>query len=195
MKKKANGTHRARLNARGHEQIDGEHYDENEKFAPVASDVAIHIVLIMIAMTGWWAESLDAKGAFPCGVFEKGRQPFMTTPQGFEKFYSMNVALLSLKTVHGTKQAARAFWNELLKAFCDVKCTLNKADPCLHFVWTTLGIIIWLSWVDDCLICGNKEGVEKAKKQMMDRLNCDEVGERNMLDVRSMEIWKKDPSN
>jgi hypothetical protein len=27
------------------------------------------------------------------------------------------------------------------------------------------------------LICGNKEGVEKAKKQMMDRFDCDEVGE------------------
>jgi hypothetical protein len=27
------------------------------------------------------------------------------------------------------------------------------------------------------LICGNKEGAEKAKKQMMDRFDCDEVGE------------------
>jgi hypothetical protein len=134
MKKKANGTHRARLNARGYEQIDGEHYDENEKFAPVASGVAIHIVLIMIAMTGWWAELLDVKGAFPCGVFEKGRQMFMAMPQGFEKFCPMNVALLLLKTACGTKQAARAFWNESLKAFCDMKCTRNEADRCLHFV-------------------------------------------------------------
>jgi hypothetical protein len=177
VKKKANGTCRARLNARGYEQIDGEHCDENEKFAPIVSDVAIHIVLIMIAMTGWWAELLDVKGAFLCGVFEKGRQMFMATPQGFEKFCPMNVVLLLLKTVHGTKQAARAFWNESLKVFCDVKCTRNKADPFSHFVWTTLGTIIWLSWVDDCLICGNKEGAEKAKKQMIDRFDCDEVGE------------------
>jgi hypothetical protein len=102
---------------------------------------------------------------------------FMATPQGFEKFCPMNVVLLLLKTACGTKQAARAFWNESLKAFCDMKCTRNKADSCLCFAWTTLGIIIWLSWVDDCLICGNKEGVEKAKKQMMDRFDCDEVGE------------------
>jgi hypothetical protein len=33
MKKKANGTHRACLNARGFEQIDREHYDEDSKFA------------------------------------------------------------------------------------------------------------------------------------------------------------------
>jgi hypothetical protein len=31
--------------------------------------------------------------------------------------------------------------------------------------------------VDDCLICGNNEGVQKAKKEMMDRFDCDEVGE------------------
>jgi hypothetical protein len=177
MKKKASGTFRARLNARGYEQIDGEHYDENEKFAPVVSDTTIHIVLIMIAMTGWWAELLDVKGAFLCGIFEKGRQMFMTIPQGFEKYYSKDVVLLLLKTLYGTKQAARAFWNELLKAFCDMKYTRNKADPCLYFAWTTVGLIIWISWVDDCLICGNKEGVQEAKAQMMDRFDCDEVGE------------------
>jgi hypothetical protein len=130
----------------------------------------------MIAMTGWWAESSDAKGAFPCGMFEKGRQMLMTMPQGFEKFYPMNVVLPLLKTACGTKQAVRAFWNESLKASCDMKHTRNKADPCSCFAWTTLGIIIWLSWVDN-LICRNKEGVEKAKKQMMDRFDCDKVRE------------------
>jgi hypothetical protein len=145
MKKKANGTHRARLNARGCNQIDGEHYDEIDKFAPVVTDATTHIVLIMIAMTGWWAELLDVKGAFLNGILDKGRQIFMTVPQGFERFYPMNVVLSLLKTLHGTKQAARAFWNELLKAFCNMKHTRNKADPCLYFAWTTFGLIIWLS--------------------------------------------------
>jgi hypothetical protein len=31
MKKKSNGTYRARINARGFEQVDGEHYDINTK--------------------------------------------------------------------------------------------------------------------------------------------------------------------
>jgi len=34
MKKKVNGTYRARLNARGHEPADEEHYDENTKAVP-----------------------------------------------------------------------------------------------------------------------------------------------------------------
>ena len=77
MKKKANGTHRARLNARGYEQVDGEHYDENDKFAPVVMDATIHIVLIIIAMALFWAELLDVKGAFLHGIFGKRRKIYI----------------------------------------------------------------------------------------------------------------------
>jgi hypothetical protein len=58
-----------------------------------------------------------------------------------------------------------------------MKYIRNKADPCLYFAWTATGLIIWLSWVDDCLVTGKKEGVLSAKRQMMDRFDCDEVGE------------------
>jgi hypothetical protein len=58
-KKKASGTFRARLNARGYEQVDGEHYDEDSKFAPVVSGATIHIFLILMIMAGWYAELLD----------------------------------------------------------------------------------------------------------------------------------------
>ena len=41
MKKKANGTHRVRMNACGYEQIDGVHYDENSKAATVVNEIVI----------------------------------------------------------------------------------------------------------------------------------------------------------
>jgi hypothetical protein len=84
MKKKANGVHRARLNTRGYEQVDGEHYDEDSKFTPVVSDATIHIVLILLIMAGWYAELIDVKGAFLHDVFEKGQKVYMEVPQGFE---------------------------------------------------------------------------------------------------------------
>jgi hypothetical protein len=37
------------------------------------------------------------------------------------------------------------------------------ADPCLYFCWIMRGLIIWLSWIDDCLVAGNEEGVLAAK--------------------------------
>jgi hypothetical protein len=34
-----------------------------------------------------------------------------------------------------------------------------------------------LSWVDDCMCCGERKGVMEAKQQMMERIDCDDVGE------------------
>ena len=41
MKKKSNGVKRARLNGRGYEQVDGEHYDASSIASPVTNDVTI----------------------------------------------------------------------------------------------------------------------------------------------------------
>ena len=51
----------------------------------------------------------------------------------------------------------------------------SKADPCLFFKWTVHGLVLWVTWVDDCLVCGKKEGVLVAKKQLMDRFDCNEI--------------------
>jgi hypothetical protein len=64
MKKKANGTYRARLNARGYEQVPGKHYNPNSIAAPVTSDITIRIVLTLLLLARWYAELIDVKGAF-----------------------------------------------------------------------------------------------------------------------------------
>jgi hypothetical protein len=84
-KKKSNGTYRARLNARGYEQVDGEHYNENTKAAPVVSDATIYIVLIFWIMACWYAEVMDLRGAFLHGDFEPGQKMFVYVPKGFEE--------------------------------------------------------------------------------------------------------------
>ena len=71
MKKKANGTFRARLNARGFMQVDGVHYDSANISAPVTNDVTIRIVLVIMLMASWVGELLDIKGAFLHGDFER----------------------------------------------------------------------------------------------------------------------------
>ena len=82
-----------------------------------------------------------------------------------------------LKTIYGLKQAARAIWTRLLIAFTEMSFKRNAADPCLYYNWTEFGLIIWISWIDDLLIVGNKQGVLKYKEEMMTKFECDEVGE------------------
>lgn len=113
MKKKASGRYRARLNARGYEQVDGQHYDSTNISSPVTNDATIRIVMILTIIFGWTAVLIDVQGAFLCGNFKDGEEIYMEVPEGFEKFYPSNVLLLLLQTIHGLRQAARAFWREL----------------------------------------------------------------------------------
>jgi hypothetical protein len=53
----------------------------------------------------------------------------------------------------------------------------SKADPCLCYLWTSHGLVLWMSWVDDCLVAGNQKAVAMAKPQMKDRFDCDDIGE------------------
>jgi hypothetical protein len=59
MKKKSNGVYRARLNARGYEQVDGKHYKEDNKAAPVVNDTAFHVLLILMMMALWHAKVME----------------------------------------------------------------------------------------------------------------------------------------
>jgi hypothetical protein len=118
MKKKANGTYRARMNARGYEQIDGVHYDENSKAAPpVTNKMVICMIMVLIVMASWWAELLDVQGAFLTGEMDQENDCYLRVLEGFSKFYPKNVVLRLLKTLYGLKQSAYVFWTTLVMAF------------------------------------------------------------------------------
>jgi hypothetical protein len=53
----------------------------------------------------------------------------------------------------------------------------SKADVCLFYHWTTTGSVVFLSWVDDILIAGEKEAVLRAKKALAQHFTLDEQGE------------------
>ena len=55
MKKTENGKFRARLTARGFEQVEGGHYSENEISSPVVNSIVVQICLILCIMEAWQA--------------------------------------------------------------------------------------------------------------------------------------------
>jgi hypothetical protein len=109
MKKKASCIYHAQINARGYEQVDGEHYDASQKSAPVVSAAAIQIFFILAIMAEWVMEIMDVKGAFLLGDFEDGHKMFLEVPQGSEEYCPTDSVLLLLKTLYGTIQATMAF--------------------------------------------------------------------------------------
>ena len=139
MKKKSNGTYRARVNGRGYEQIDGENYDEDSIASPTVNITSFRIVMVLMLMMDGYAHLVDVNGAFLLGGWEKDpvtnqeREVYMEIPEGFHQFFpKADLVLLLLKTIYGTKQAAKRFWLFLLGVFRVLGFEYNRADPCLY---------------------------------------------------------------
>ena len=177
MKKKSNGAYRSRCVMKGFMQKSGVHYDPQNIAAPVSNDASIRIVFVLMLMASWKNYLLDVKGAFLMGLFENGEEIYTPVPQGFEKHYPEGAYWLLLKTVYGLKQAAKMFWKMLLKAMRSMKFEKSWADPCLYYKWTDDGLVLWLSWIDDCLCVGSEKNVNDSKNEMSRRFDCDDVGE------------------
>jgi len=52
----------------------------------------------------------------------------------------------------------------------------SEADPCIYYRWSkNNGLIVWLSWIDDCLCIGNNQEVKIAKNAMLKQFECYDV--------------------
>jgi hypothetical protein len=177
MKQKANGTKRARVNARGYEQKEGVHYHKDGVSSPVVNEASIFIILTLIVMARMHTDMNDVKGAFLNGVFSKQEELYMEVPEGFHEYYGWEVVLLLLKTIYGLKQAAYEYWIALLKAIRQVGMARSKADPCVYFRWTKNGLNMWSSWVDDLLSCAvEDEDLTQGREAIKTHFSLDEVG-------------------
>jgi hypothetical protein len=176
-KLKSNGTKRARINGRGYEQVDGVHYDSASIHSPVTNYTSVRIIFTLALMAGWIGRISDVKGAFLKGdLNEDKEQMFMHVPEGFSKYYLDNVVLKLIKALYGTKQAAMAFWKELLKCMGSMGYTRNGTDPCMYYKWKAAGLVVWLSWIDDCMVWGPKSEVPNENQEFLKRFECDNVG-------------------
>ena len=54
---------------------------------------------------------------------------------------------------------------------------IKAGHPCLYYKETENGLVLWLSWIDDCLCVGPDVDVKKARVNILARFECDDVGE------------------
>jgi hypothetical protein len=149
----------------------------------------------MIMGGSWVRELLDIERALVHGDFEDGKNVYMKVPESLKKCYDpMYYALLP--TIYGLKQSAMAFWQKLLHAFRRMNFACSKADPCLYLCWQKDNITLWIYWIDDCLVAGEKKSIEEVRQAMIDRFDCDIVGNMDeyvgcKLEWNFEEFWIK----
>ena len=77
------------------------------------------------------------------------------------------MVLILLKKKYGLKNAAKAFWRELLRSFSSMVCSRINADPCMYFKWKTMELLVWLSRVDYCEFSGRDGEVKYSRNKVM----------------------------
>ena len=102
----------------------------------------------------------------------------MTVPDGLEKEYNDNILLKLLAPIYGLRNTSMVFYRKLKKTMQSIGCKRSLADPYLYYSWGT-SLVLWLSWIDNCIYCGKADEINESKKNLMSKLDCEDIGKLN----------------
>ena len=131
----------------------------------------------MMLMGRFATHLVDVNGAFLLGWLKPKEKIYMKIPLGFKKFYPSGGLLFLKHTLYGVKNAAKAFWKLLLGIMDELGYKWNHTDPCLYYKWDLqVGLIVWLSFIDDMLVICDKSGMDQIKAEFTKVVDCDNIG-------------------
>lgn len=154
--------YKARLVARGFNQVYGLDYDET--FAPVAKLTSIRVLIsLALSVANCKIHQMDVQTAFLYG--ELSEEIYMEIPDGVGLDNEKNAGKVCKlkKSLYGLKQAPRC-WNEKLHKFL-VKIGFTQLETD-HAFYKKQGVIIAV-YVDDLLIVANDADAATVKAQLM----------------------------
>jgi hypothetical protein len=132
---------KARICARGYEQVEGRDYFET--FAPVVQWVTVRLILIMTILLGLENKQIDYTAAFvqaPIDTDVYVEMPRLFATAG--KVWKLK------KSIYGLKQSPRNYFLHMKGKLEKLGFIQSTADPCL-FISST---VICLCYVDDALL-------------------------------------------
>jgi len=161
---KSNGHKKARLVAKGFSQVKGIDFDQI--FSLVVWYESICLLLAAAALEWWYIKGLDIKSAFLYGHLDE--EIYMEQPEGF-KIHGQEWKVLHLcwgQAIYGLKQAALAWWKELLASMRKIgfECFQSNAGIFIHKA-SNNDIVIAMIYVNDSGFMGNNATLVKEKKK------------------------------
>ena len=143
---KENGDLKSRFVAKGYTQRPGENYYQT--YSPVVDRVSVNVLLNIAAIKGLKLFSLDISQAFLQAPID---EDVYIKHEG--KIYKL------LRSLYGTKQAARMWNKEITKVLKEYNCKQSKTDPCMFvkFDDENKPILFISVSTDDLLVASTKE--------------------------------------
>ena len=178
--------YKARLVARGFQQIPGLEY--NEVFSPVVRMKSMRTIFAIAAVRNWKVYHFDISGAYLNGILKE--RVIMEFPQTtLEDEMNQDLVCLLRKGLYGLKQGGKQ-WNEKLDGFLKKqKFIQSQSDPCVYFNddrTVLLGI-----HVDDIgLTCEHDVQYKDFGKELSKEFKCKDLGE--VSHILSMKIDRRE---
>ena len=144
--------YKARLVARGDEQLDD--IDYNETFSPVVKWSTMRSVVSLAAMRGWELHHLDVKCAFLNGNID-GEDVYLHQPSGYVASGFEHCVCHLRKTIYGLRQSARRWNSKLDDELIAFGFVQSHSDPSMYILIENDLILIFIIYVDDLLLSGN----------------------------------------
>ena len=154
IKQKLNGTvdrFKARLVAKGFDKLSG--IDYYETFSPIVKPATIHLVIALAVQFDWSIKQLDVSNAFLHGILNE--EVYMGQPPGFVHPLYLGHVYKLIKSLHGLKQAPRAWFTHLSQALLNIGFSGSQVDPSLFTCHDGPIHIFLLVSVDDIILIGN----------------------------------------
>ncbi|GJW92488.1 retrovirus-related pol polyprotein from transposon TNT 1-94 [Tanacetum coccineum] len=178
---------KARLVAQGYNQQEGIDYDET--YAPVARLESIRILLAYACALDFKLFQMDVKSAFLNGFINE--EVYVAQPSGFIDFEKPNHVYKLKKTLHGLKQAPKA-WYDRLKAFLiKHEYKMGMVDNTLFTKNKSSNLIIVQIYIDDIIFGSTCQDMcDEFAKIMHDEFEMSMIGELDFflgLQIKQME--------
>ena len=175
MRKKTDGTLKARMCVRGCHQRHGVDYDADQTYAAVTDRVSMRIVLALACALHALIETVDITAAFLNGKMPARYRIFVKAPQGLS-FGAGKVCQL-LKSLYGLKQAPAIFRSVLHGFILQQGFTECFGDECCYCRVSGSTLTLLAVHVDDILIvCTDRATLDTFKEALKSRFDVKDQG-------------------
>lgn len=135
----------------------------------------IQVVLGSVAIWDLELEQLDVKTAFLHGNINE--ELYMEQPEGFVQKGKEHLYCQLKQILYGLKQAPRQWYIKFDQFMAKHNFTRCKSDPCVYYKKLSSGeFVILLLYVDDMLVGGTSQIIQKLKQQLAARFSMKDLG-------------------
>jgi len=168
--------HKARLVARGYTQKYGEDYEET--FSPTLKQDSLRVITAIAAENNYKIHQLDIKAAYLYADLKE--KLYMKAPEG-DPMYNKGYWKLN-KALYGLKQAAREWNNNINETLKNIGFIRLSSEPCLYKKVKNNKIVCIVGiYVDDILITGIEEEIDKTVKLIKENYVVTDVGQADFI--------------